>query len=703
MNLFAVSGLFIGITSAILLLILFFYGRTKLHRIWALFNLAVAVWGVGTYIAGKADDPQTALLGWQIGLSGGVLIATFFYHTIYEFCELKQRGILFFAYFFGLGTDVLFLFKKVIPLDKWKYFFDSIYYYEGTVVYKCIMIIWVLLVTFSYYELLKYLTKSKGVKRSKSLYLCIGALFGFIGGTSAHLPSIGILIYPAGNFGVAIYSIIATYAILRYQLLDIRIAISRLAIFAIVYTLVLGVPFYIYFALNRPLMALVFMGILATAGPFIYLFFQKKAESRLLQEERRTQELLLQASIGMNTIHHLDRLVELIVEVVMKILRVEKAFIYLLDREGGEYKPASKNNTDNSSVIKSDHPLITALKNTRTPVVSEEIKMQAQSDSRSDHAMITSTMNEIFSSVAIPLLIDGTLLGFLALGDRKSREFYSKDLLSVLMVLGNQAALAIENCYYLQAEAKRMDEEGARERMMSLDHMASSMAHEIDNPLHALKQSLGYITDFLLRDPRVAMPKEVKCDFEQSIERSLQSAQRVSDMIKAILDYSKTGTGEFGPVRISDAVEGFRQLIQPQVKAEKVHFTIDEEENLPMVLGDRIQMEEIFMNFVNNALHAVRGNENGKTISLKIFAKDKEFIRIECADNGYGIPSHLIKDIFLSSVTTKGSTEGTGLGLFRVRKIVDLFRGRVWAESQGKGKGATMIVELPVYDGVVRS
>ena len=50
-------------------------------------------------------------------------------------------------------------------------------------------------------------------------------------------------------------------------------------------------------------------------------------------------------------------------------------------------------------------------------------------------------------------------------------------------------------------------------------------------------------------------------------------------------------------------------------------------------------------------------------------------------------------------MTTKGSSEGTGLGLYRVRKIVDLFRGKVWAESEGKGKGATFIVELPVYEG----
>ena len=104
------------------------------------------------------------------------------------------------------------------------------------------------------------------------------------------------------------------------------------------------------------------------------------------------------------------------------------------------------------------------------------------------------------------------------------------------------------------------------------------------------------------------------------------------------------------------------------------------------------------MNFVRNSLHAVRRNEE-KKISLKIFRKNETIIRIECTDNGYGIPREIINDIFLSSMTTKGSSEGTGLGLYRVRKIVDLFRGKVWAESEGKGRGATFIVELPVYEG----
>ena len=104
------------------------------------------------------------------------------------------------------------------------------------------------------------------------------------------------------------------------------------------------------------------------------------------------------------------------------------------------------------------------------------------------------------------------------------------------------------------------------------------------------------------------------------------------------------------------------------------------------------------INFANNALHAIRKSDI-KKIHFKIYRKNGDWIRIEFSDTGYGIEKDLLKDIWLPHVTTKGSVEGTGLGLFIVRKIVETHGGRTWAESEGIGKGATMIVELPIFKG----
>ena len=416
-----------------------------------------------------------------------------------------------------------------------------------------------------------------------------------------------------------------------------------------------------------------------------------------MQEEQRTQALLEQASYGMNTLHTLEKLLKFIIEVVIKTLGVDTAKIYLLNREAEQYILRAPK-VESESVFDKEDALIQFLKKKQYPLIYDEIKILSDMEDR-DVALsgVEVQMKNLAANIIVPITLNNSLIGFLTIGERKSKAMYTKGLLNTLAILGNQSALAIDRCYVLEAETKRLEADGLKERMVSLDHMASSMAHEIDNPMHIIRTSLSFVKSALLRDPRVSMPEEIKQDFDDSLSRSLNASERVSSMIKAILDYSRMGTGKLESFRINDALEGFLQLIQPQIREEKVQFTKEIENDLPPVLGDRVQMEEVFMNFVRNSLHAIRRNEE-KKISLKIFKKSGTIIRIECTDNGYGIPKEIINDIFLSSMTTKGSSEGTGLGLYRVRKIVDLFRGKVWAESEGKGKGATFIVELPVYE-----
>ena len=158
--------------------------------------------------------------------------------------------------------------------------------------------------------------------------------------------------------------------------------------------------------------------------------------------------------------------------------------------------------------------------------------------------------------------------------------------------------------------------------MTALDHMASSMAHEIDNPMHGVRTSLAFIKDFIITDPRFVVPEPLDSDMKDAIARIESLAERVSGMIKAILDYSRLGTGQLMPVKINDAVKDFLELITPQIKKDKVDFKLEVEDNLPLIMGDRIQVEEILMNFVRNSLHAVKLEED-KKISLKITSLGK--------------------------------------------------------------------------------
>ena len=706
-NLFALAGLSVAIVCFLLSFFIFVSSKGKLPRLWALFNISVGIFGFGTFLVGISQTYQQAFLSWKITLFGVSYIAMFFYHVVYEFCKLKNKTMLQFVYFHGILFSILGITTSTI-FHSMRYAFNQFYYYEAGIGFNILFSVWLIIVLNAFGNLFLYLRRTRGLSLMQGKYLFWGMLLGFLGGSTTSFPSWGIDIYPAWHFFICVYIAVSTYAIFKYQLMDIRIVVTRLSVFVLVYTFILGLPLGLVFwgrvwltsILGQewfwgPLLTLL---ALATTGPFVFLYLQRKAEAILLQEEQRTQDLLNQASYGMNTIHSLQKLLKLIIDVVVKTLGLNTAKIYLLNNEAEQYILRAPE-AENGIILNKEDRLIQLLKEKQYPLVYDEIKMflnmKGEDASLSE---IEIQMRNLSASIVVPMSINNSLLGYLALGERRSKEIYTKGLLNTLAILGNQCALAIDRCYVVEAETKRLEAEGLKERMVSLDHMASSMAHEIDNPIHIIRTSLSFVQSALLRDPRVSMPGEIKQDFDDSLSRSLNASERVSSMIKAILDYSRMGTGKLESVRINDALEGFLQLIQPQIREEKVQFTKEIENDLPPVLGDRVQIEEVFMNFVRNSLHAVRRNEE-KKISLKIYKKTENAIRIECWDNGYGIPKEIINDIFLSSMTTKGSSEGTGLGLYRVRKIVDLFRGKVWAESEGKGKGATFIVELPVYEG----
>lgn len=707
-NLFAVVGLLVAVCCSSLAFITLAAGKTKIHRLLTLFNVAVAFWGAGGFIVGISDQESSAIFGWKIAHLGGVFVSILFFHLTSVFCKIHKPSFLIFGYAQAIIFNwLIWVDNSLFTKTRFTY---GLYYNDATVFFYLAVFCYLFLVIDSFYELLRFYRKANGIAKNQTLYIITGFFIGFLGGTSTFLPEFGIdILYPFGNIGIVLYTVIVTYAILKYSLLDIKVVISRAGTFLFVYSFVLGIPFAIGFLLQNILAQrigvhwwLVPTGIcafFATIGPFIFFYFQRKAEDALLQEEQRIQNLLMQASYGMNTIHNLQRLLELIVTIVVRTLRVDEGKIYLLNQEADKYElkiPAE----NNGLVIDRDAPLIEQLRQKQYPIVHDEMKMLSEMNGEAGLKEVENKMRELSAHMIVPITLKDSLIGFLALGERDSKDMYSRGLLNALSVLGRNAGLAIDRCNYIETETKRLEEESLKERIVSLDHMASSMAHEIDNPMVGVHSSLEYIRNILMRDPRVYIHEAVKEEWDETINRGLHCAERVSGMVKAILDYSRMGKGELKPVVIKEAVEGFQQLIGPEKKTEKVHLVVELEDNLPPILGDRIKLEQIFVNFVRNAIHAVKHKEQEeRNVTLRIYKKDYKTIRVECIDNGYGIEKKLLNDMFLANTTTKGSSEGTGMGLYIVRQTVTTFGGRVWAESEGKDKGARLIAELPTYDG----
>src|SRR4030067_3835506 len=233
MNPFTASGLLLGVTCLLLALIVSIRGKTKLHRVWAIFNLVVAIWGFGAFLVGKASTFLSAIFAWKLAHVGIIFIPVCFFHTICIFSniEVKRKNFIIFAYLQGLFF--LFLNSTDLFITQVRFVFNSLYYNQSTgLFYPLFFFIWISLVIWGFYELIIYYKKSPGIKKNQSLYLLVGMLMGFSGGITNFLPIFGIDIYPFGNFTIPIYSLISTYALFRYRLMDISLVFKRTAAYS---------------------------------------------------------------------------------------------------------------------------------------------------------------------------------------------------------------------------------------------------------------------------------------------------------------------------------------------------------------------------------------------------------------------------------------------------------------------------------------
>ncbi len=693
--------IFTGLLFFIVGLIIFLKGRErKINKIWFLVSLSIFFWSLGLGFMISASSVREALfyLKWfHYGL-GAIFIPVLYLHfTLILLGKDRERKIILeICYILSFGflvSNFLNLFATVESKPPFNY------YTEPKPIYYLYTISFFIMIGYSLLLTIKEFKNTYGVRKQQIKYHALATMAGFSGGTTTFFYVFDIFIPPFGMYVVFLYNIIMSYAIIKYRLMDIKVAVTRAGIFVAVYSLVLWLPVTLGYKYHFWEQALWLMLVLATAGPSIYLYLQKKAEERILQEEIKIEKILNDLSSGMNDIKDLKKLLDLIVDVLVKGIRITNSAIYLLEIHDGNprYILKSSNPKDETiPIVDAQSPLINELEK-RELLVYEELKLD--SDGGNSHKVnlegVLSPMEVLQASVIIPIIMEDTMLGFLVLGARRDQEIYSQRVLNSLSKLANQVALAIENCRNWEEKIKQMEEEGQIERMDSLDFMASCMAHEIENPGHIIRQGIGFVEGWFLKDLRVSMPDELRVKLKDTLQRIQTASKRISEMITAILDYSRLGKGEFKPVRIDEAVESLLFLLEPKFKHDQIYFIKSVEPNLPLLMGNKIHIEEIIMNFMRNSIHAVSQRDH-KEISLKVFLKDKDTIRFECKDNGYGISEEEIKKISLVWTTKKGSKESMGLGLYRVRKIVDLYKGRVWAESEGEGKGATLIVELPV-------
>ena len=221
------------------------------------------------------------------------------------------------------------------------------------------------------------------------------------------------------------------------------------------------------------------------------------------------------------------------------------------------------------------------------------------------------------------------------------------------------------------------------ERMAAVGQLVSGVAHEVNNPLTAI---LGF-TDLLMENPEI--PESARRD----LRVILQEAQRTKQIVQNLLSFARQTPPQRQALQLNSILQRTVHLRSYDFISHGIQVVERLDESLPQIVGDSHQLQQVFLNILNNAYDAVR--ETARSARIEIMsARAGEFVEISFRDNGPGIPDP--GPIFEPFYTTKDVGKGTGLGLSICYGIVHEHGGEIVCHNNLDSEGATFIVRLPV-------
>ena len=492
------------------------------------------------------------------------------------------------------------------------------------------------------------------------------------------LPVYGVGIYPLGSLGNVFTMGIMAYAIARHRLMDVDYVVRKGVSFTLAATLVLvpgGVGIWVLSqSLDTQEPAIMLCAALALALIAVILIpaCQAALETRVQRAffpqhydyRRKLREL------AAALVHVLDRqeLVNRLGDSLTGVLDVESCDIFLAEEQTARLALAYPTAQAGPPMAEE---LVHVLERLREPILAGEL----EAIDAADAALFRARAWE----VAIPLRLNDRPTGLIVLGRNRDFRIFSAEDLQLLAAVAAGASVALENAS-LSRQLRRSEAVLERaNRLSSLGTLAAGIAHEIRNPLVAVKTFLDLLPQ-RLDDP------EFLTRFR---ELSLGELHRVADLITDLLALGKSKTPERRAVDLGPTLEPVVRLMESTARKRQIEVAAIFDPHVPAVWADPDQLKQIIVNLV---LNAIETSAPGGHVWFEARPAPAGSVVLEVRDDGPGIPADQLENIFHPFYTTKET--GTGLGLALVHQMVVEHGGVITVEST-VGRGSVFLVTLP--------
>ncbi len=290
-----------------------------------------------------------------------------------------------------------------------------------------------------------------------------------------------------------------------------------------------------------------------------------------------------------------------------------------------------------------------------------------------------SELERLGAECILPVLVQGQFGGFYLTGPKRSGDPYFTEDLDLISAVASQVGIAIR--LHVQIGLAEAEKRRA-ERLVSFGAFARGLAHEIKNPLVAIRTFAELL-------PERASDAEFRDSFAKIV---LQEIERIDQLVARLRGFAASPTVRFRPVDLYQLLRETLALLRGEIERARVRVLMTGDRSTPLILGDPAQLKQLLLNVLMNALEAI---DHGGEVAIGMsHSLPSHQVVVEISDTGPGVPTELLSKMFETFVTTK--PEGSGLGLAICRAIADAHHAVIRAENNSGKPGMTIILEFPL-------
>lgn len=455
--------------------------RKRVNQLFIWYAFTMAVWALSSFMV-HANFPVMSTFFWNNLLIVAMVFGSIAYFHFVQVFLRRSESILWLS--LGYGIAVLFIVPVVLgyALES-AYFSGGVYYHELGIATYIIAPIGYSFVLAAIYQMIREFRHTKDpFVRNKLIYPLAGITVALLLVLTNFMGELGR--YPIDQTGNLINACLLAYAILRYRVIDVGIALRRGFLYSVLTALIICIFLVVALPLQAALhaqagqvfwvSAVIMALILAAVFLPLYRFLQRWIDRLFYREAYEYRHTLLASSQKMSTVLDVDELARWVVDNLTVTMGAAKAGLFLLDKETQQYIPRPLKGYDNSAVsqirFRGDNPVVTRLAEGNSCLTAEDIDRLPHL--RSLWKSERGQLRQLETEVLVPLKAKDELIGMVVLGPKRSEEVYSSDDLELLLTVASQAAVAVENARLYeesQIRAEKLRESEEKYRMLVED------------------------------------------------------------------------------------------------------------------------------------------------------------------------------------------------------------------------------------------